>query len=350
MGRAEELFERIIAGGQVAIDEFITTRTSEELFLEFKRSADNGNGIRLHQHDRDHLAKAISGFGNSEGGVIIWGIDCSRTTDNADVAHTRVPIVNPTRFKSWLEGVVSACTVPAHSGVRHHAIPVDANNGYVVTLIPTGYGAPYQAIYKKQYFIRAGSDFAPTPHEVLAGLFGRRPQPHVFYMYSVSKAVFDRDAIKVSLGVKIANNGPGIADNMYLNIMCLSVPGDTCEISLEPTDKNWGGYMVHEMAMNLIANVGVRLAPEAQHQPLVIHVALAPPFTRDLHIKGMCGAGNSPPYRFEFRNSSQKILELHALHMASYSTSKGNLSNEQRHAITAEMFNLEIPQNKRNQD
>lgn len=242
MGRAEELFERIIAGGQAAIDEFISTRTSEELFLDFKRSTDNGNGVRLHQRDREHLAKAISGFGNSEGGVIVWGIDCSETPDNADVAHTRFPVTNPTRFKSWLEGVVSACTVPAHSGVRHHTIPIDADNGYVVTHIPTGLGAPYQAIYVKRYFIRAGSDFVPTPHEVLAGLFGRRPQPHVFHMYTVPKAGLAQGRIEVSLGIEVANGGPGIADNMYLNVMLLSAPGDGCEVKFEPTDKNWGGY------------------------------------------------------------------------------------------------------------
>jgi len=78
VGRAEDLFELIVARGEQAIDELIDARASEELFLDFKRSADNGSGRALHNSDRANLERAISGFGNSEGGVIVWGVDCSR--------------------------------------------------------------------------------------------------------------------------------------------------------------------------------------------------------------------------------------------------------------------------------
>ena len=103
MGRAEEIFERLKSDGVSAIDEFILNRQSEELFLDCKRSADHGRGPRtLHATDRDNLAKAISGFGNSEGGVIIWGVDASVDMDYADVARAKVLIENVARFKSWL--------------------------------------------------------------------------------------------------------------------------------------------------------------------------------------------------------------------------------------------------------
>ena len=71
MGRAEEIFQKLKREGEAAIDEFILSRQSEELFLDFKRSHDGGKGKRLHDRDLNNLAKAISGFGNSEGGVII---------------------------------------------------------------------------------------------------------------------------------------------------------------------------------------------------------------------------------------------------------------------------------------
>jgi hypothetical protein len=38
MGRAEDIFERIKAEGELAINEFVQTRHCEELFLDFKRS------------------------------------------------------------------------------------------------------------------------------------------------------------------------------------------------------------------------------------------------------------------------------------------------------------------------
>ena len=42
MERAKDIFEKIIKNGEVAIDELIVIRRFEELFLDFKRSADNG--------------------------------------------------------------------------------------------------------------------------------------------------------------------------------------------------------------------------------------------------------------------------------------------------------------------
>ncbi len=73
MGRAEDLYTTLVRDGEAAIDDMIARRQTEELFLDFKRSSDRGAGKRLSPDDRENLARAISGFGNSEGGVIVWG-------------------------------------------------------------------------------------------------------------------------------------------------------------------------------------------------------------------------------------------------------------------------------------
>ena len=44
MEHSESLFKQVIDKGEEAIDEFIDNRESESLFLDFKRSSDNGNG------------------------------------------------------------------------------------------------------------------------------------------------------------------------------------------------------------------------------------------------------------------------------------------------------------------
>jgi hypothetical protein len=69
MSRAEDLWNRLETDGLGAIDGFIADRTSEYLFLDFKRSADDGAGTSVHNNDRENLSKAISGFGNSDGGL-----------------------------------------------------------------------------------------------------------------------------------------------------------------------------------------------------------------------------------------------------------------------------------------
>jgi hypothetical protein len=89
MNRAADLFAMLTAKGEAAIDELIVSRKAEELFLDFKRSGDNGAGVRLHESDSKNFSKAISGFGNSEGGVVVWGVDCFSGKDGSDVASNK---------------------------------------------------------------------------------------------------------------------------------------------------------------------------------------------------------------------------------------------------------------------
>ena len=132
MERSRDIYERIVAQGKQSIEDFIIQRKSEELFLDFKRSSNNGIDQRLSDNDRNNLAKAISGFGNSEGGVIVWGVDCSKDKDGADVAKCEVMLNNPVRFASLLQGAISGCTIPPHSTVENHVIQVDFEKGFVV--------------------------------------------------------------------------------------------------------------------------------------------------------------------------------------------------------------------------
>jgi hypothetical protein len=125
MSRAQDLFDRLVSGGEAQVMEFIDQSVTEELFLDYKRSADNGGGPTLNNRDRMNLGRAISGFGNSEGGVIIWGVDCRTDQVRGDVPSGPVRIHDPVRFKSWLEQATSGLTVPPHDGVRHQAISGD---------------------------------------------------------------------------------------------------------------------------------------------------------------------------------------------------------------------------------
>ena len=46
MNRAEDLFEKLTAQGEAAIDELISARKAEELFLDFKRLTVNSACFR----------------------------------------------------------------------------------------------------------------------------------------------------------------------------------------------------------------------------------------------------------------------------------------------------------------
>lgn len=263
MGRAEDLFERISSSGEAAIDQFITDRQSEELFLDFKRSSDNGSGARLHDRDRDNLAKAISGFANSEGGVIVWGVDCRPNQELGDVAAAKTSVQNPRRFKSWLENAVSGLTLPPHPGVLHLAVEGAGDHlGFVATYIPKSHMAPHQCLRPPQYYMRAGSNFEPVPHGVLAGMFGRSPQPVIFHMWSAPPAELDQNGrAKFKIGLLLTNRSPVIARDVYLSVTVFP-PGGNSTIAVEfPDLQNWAGTQAFGCMTQILCKETFRLAP-----------------------------------------------------------------------------------------
>ena len=121
MNRAEELFDRIGRRGVAAIDELLADRVAENLFLDFKRSHQDGAGRTLHSDDSINLSAAISGFGNSEGGVLVWGVDCRQDRAGA-LQIGKHPLLDAKSFVAKLEGASSRLSVPNHSGVHSIAV------------------------------------------------------------------------------------------------------------------------------------------------------------------------------------------------------------------------------------
>jgi len=318
--RAKEILEKILENGESAIADFISDREAESLFLDFKRSADNGSGKKLHQNDRNNLAKAISGFGNSEGGIIVWGVDCREGNDYADIAQAKFPLEDSQKYRSWLEGAISSSTIPPHTGVEHHAILAgEGKEGYVITYIPKSNHAPHQVIVSGKghlrYYIRAGSDFVPTPHAVLSGMFGRRPQPFIFPMFTLGFPEIIESPniqIKTTLGIQIGNGGQGTANDLFMSLICVSTVGKNCTLAVQPLDlNNWTVWTFATTKFTAISNESIRLPPEAQLQPYAITLILAPPFDNELKIEGLCGCGQSPSFSFSIENNSKTIEQLY---------------------------------------
>lgn len=301
MPRAEELFARFKADGLAMVDEMIAAGVGEELFLDFKRSADDGAGTALNNKDRRNLERATSGFGNSEGGVILWGVDCREDRDRGDVPIGIVPIAKPMRFKGWLERISSGLTVPVHAGVEHAVAVQEGGGGVVATLIPKSNHAPHQTVSDQAYYMRAGSNFVRVPHSVLAGMFGRRPQPDVFHQLLTKPAAWhggerlDNESAVVEIGVLLTNRGPGIAEDIFANLDVAATPGEHCQIAYTTPDPDtWTGRFSFGRHMSVISKPGFRLPPEALIQPFAINMRLRPPFTSSLKLEGICGCAGAP--------------------------------------------------------
>ena len=323
MSRAEDLFQKLIYFGEDAIDEFIIDRQTEELFLDFKRGNSNGKEKvnSLHKDDRKNLAKCISGFGNSEGGVIVWGVDCSRDIDIGDVAKAKIKIKNVRRFLSWIENAISGCTIPAHNKVRNHIISEDKKgDGFIATFIDKSDYAPHMTTMGSTYYLRSGSSNVPAPHSVIAGMFGKRPQPNLNIIIA-DKSVeivnnkskkfknLPEKYVSIKFGLRGINESNTIARELFLTCNTPKKGGDGGNVRFY----NFGameavrGIIGH---LSLISPQDFRLPPRAMINFANVEIILDKTINDALVLEAVIGSENSRPKDFILKVGEKRLKEI----------------------------------------
>lgn len=325
MSRAEDIFQKLVYFGEDAIDDFIINSQTEELFLDFKQAVSVGkNFTTLHRDDRKNLAKAISGFGNSEGGVIVWGVECSRDIEVGDVARAKVKVKNVYRFLSWLENAISGCTIPSHNKVRNHIISADENgDGFIATYIPKSDIAPLMTTTGNTIYIRSGSNNVPAPYSVIAGMFGRRPQPNVELLFADKSLEVLENAdedmlypnsidnpperyVKVSFSLQCNNDSNVIAREMYLSCTTGSTGGEYNKVRFLNYNQ-MDTIPAIEGQLNLITRPELRLPPRGVLKFTNVNLILSPFIEDDFLLDGVAGADGTAPKNFRLYISKNKL-------------------------------------------
>lgn len=325
MSRAEDIFQKLIYFGEDAIDDFIINLQTEELFLDFKQAVSTGkNGNSLHRDDRKNLAKGISGFGNSEGGVIVWGVECCRDCEIGDVAKAKVKVRNVHRFLSWLENAISGCTIPSHNRVRNHIISADKNgDGFVATYIPKSDLAPLMTTIGNNIYIRSGSNNVPAPYSVIAGMFGRRPQPNLELIIADKKLEVldnaDEDMVyppqlsnppasyvRLSFSIRGQNDSNVIAREMYLSCSSISKGGEYNKVRFSNYNQ-MDSIPGIEGQLNLITRPDLRLPPRGIIRFTNVTIILSPYHEEDFLLDGVIGADHAAPKDFRIYIPKNKL-------------------------------------------
>jgi hypothetical protein len=316
MSRAEDIFQKLIYFGEDAIDEFILDHQTEELFLDFKQAVSTGKNFNsLHKDDRRNLAKAISGFGNSEGGAIVWGVECARDKEVGDVAQAKVKVENVHRFLSWLENAISGCTIPSHNTVRNHIISADQDgNGFIATYIPKSEITPLMTTTNSTIYIRSGSNNVPAPYALIAGMFGKRPQPNIELCLTdrtidVLENV-DEDMlypktidnppekyVRICMNIEAHNQSNAIARELYLSCTTESTGSEYNRVRFLNYNQmdSLTGISGH---LNLITKPELRLPPRGRLRFATIQIVLSPDAQEDFCLNGVIGAESAAPKDF----------------------------------------------------
>jgi schlafen family protein len=233
------------------VESFATEARAEDLYLDFKEKED-ASLAELSPGDKRHLAKAISGFAHSEGGLIVWGIRASREgndLESSDVARDIRPIANLDAFQANLNATISQATNPPVSGVRNIKVlkPSPPNCGYVVTYIPAG--SLHRADWcNNNFYKRSGSSFYPMEPFDIRDVIMRSGYPKIrldFSWHPQGSGMAGHRLYQLMLSV--SNAGPTILESWKLVVECppaisaRGFPGFSRPLTYFPVNELVGG-------------------------------------------------------------------------------------------------------------
>ena len=234
MNQAALLYESLQTVGALA--QLVTDRVQENIYLEFKTKKD-GRTPELDESDSFHFSRALSGFANSDGGVLIWGVE----TGKEERARALKPIAQFGEFVARLKKSLLNAVQPMVDDVRIECIPdtSDPTTGFVKCLIPRSEKTPHRALRaNREYYRRSTEGFYRLEHFDLEDAFGRRPRP----VLSIQVQLVPRPEGDAHEEVRFAilNEGRGVARH----------PGFTCELGQGATIVQARPPLNHNTAIN----------------------------------------------------------------------------------------------------
>lgn len=165
------------------VEEYVARGQEENLHLDFKLVKDASLSST---DDKKNLACALSGFANSSGGLIVWGVDARKNSDGVDCAIALRPIEQVSLLIGRLNSLTGEGVDPSVSQVQHRAIETKAGRGYALTVVPESETGPHMAkLGENRYYKRNGDGFYKMEHYDIADMFGRRRKPKLTVFYRI---------------------------------------------------------------------------------------------------------------------------------------------------------------------
>jgi len=190
----------------------LTKEQVECYFVDYKEVAEDFSNHTSLDKYWDILAKAISGFGNALGGVLIFGVKDKDKLPSAFLGYEN--------FEVLVNEFVSRSTNPKHENIKTFSFSSDSDKskGYVMVEIAQSQNRPLQVISNKfnhRYFYRSGESHNDIPHDVLVGMLGYKIPPKLVYQLAVSDSNSDES---FEFEIILRNASSTIAKDVWLNI------------------------------------------------------------------------------------------------------------------------------------
>jgi hypothetical protein len=198
------------------VEALVAEGETEGLYLECK----SPSSPVLNKDMRVTLAKAISGFANTSGGVLAWGISTTKHQHGSlDVLSQLEPIANCSNFMRQITRSAITATTPRVESIESRIVleKPGATRGIVLTYIPQTLGDPVRSIEDNHFYYRSGDEFTIAPYELIKRLFAATESPDL-------SAEFLRTLVKTeadgtwTVPILLTNRSSAVAENIKVSV------------------------------------------------------------------------------------------------------------------------------------
>jgi hypothetical protein len=220
---AEELYKGL--NSIIEIEQLISNGETEGPYLECK----SPQSPQINPGIKSQLAEAISGFANSGGGVIIWGVSTTKHSHgNLDVLSQIEPIGNCRNFAKQIDKHVPLLTTPSVNAPPSMVILMSKSDtrGIIITYIPPSQSDPVQSSIDKQFHFRNGDEFSDLPYEILKRMFLGTQGPDLSISFD-SRLVKLEDNGFWKIPFVVNNNSSAVAEHSIVLVEIINP--DACQ-------------------------------------------------------------------------------------------------------------------------
>jgi hypothetical protein len=207
--------------------ELVDNGEAEGLHLECKAPIEP----RLNRELKAKLAEAASGFSNTTGGVILWGVSTTKHSHSGlDVISQLEPIGNVQKLAQQVEAAMPTLTTPAITNSKTKILlePNSSTRGIGITYVPMTNGDPVQSNIDHKFHFRNGDEFTVLPYVMLKRLFSASDSPDLEPFFRSALIELKSDGVW-EIPVVLKNQSSAVAE--HVNVLVVIENPAACEVT-----------------------------------------------------------------------------------------------------------------------
>lgn len=163
-------------------------------------------------------SKALSAFANTSGGLLIWGVKCSRNSDGIDEPSGFDLVKDSRLLREKLIALHTQANSDFVEGVDIKEVEFQGGGSVLVCYIPEGANKPYRADYAgKAYYMRIQSNSVIMPHAMLRTMFYPRVSPK-FELTLTASIRHEGNGQHIDCVFNLMNRGTSTADDVIVRV------------------------------------------------------------------------------------------------------------------------------------